>query len=383
MVVDASAVGFHVTDVVDLAVAATAGDHALVSFAVDGDHGCPYDGCYVTHDVFTFTVGSGPPRVTAPPTSAVGVSPSESAAPLVLDDELLLLTQGHAGAAPMSSPGQAAADTLFLVRGRDVVQRSEKWFSGVFAARGVGSSALVVGTGQESGWQRNLGTAASVRALVVSAGGIGKGELVLSAAAPDARYDAPAVVANADRGALAFREQTGAGATVRGRVFVAWVDPRTGKATGQLAPLASGDVGKPALLLDDDVLRIVWSQRASTHEPYELRYATWRAGDAAPGASVLLPTTTRSALSPSLARVGDSYAVAFMDSADTRHGAVHAGFAADSLEHAASAARPVSAADVVNARDPRWGDAGSRAILAWSEHSAAGARVRWTWCGAR
>ena len=392
--VDRAALGLAVTDVVDVAIAAT-GDRALVSFAVDGNLGCVEDGCFVEHQVFQFAIGAAPPRVSAPPTSAVGISPSESAAPLVVDGDLLLLTQGHAGAVPMPVPGQpwrGPADTLFLVRGSDVVLRSEKWFSGAFAAKGAGSRALVVGAGREAGWQRDPAAPASVRIFVVSAQGIGPGERVRVAGDPakgnDVSFDAPAVVIDSERAAIAYREGRGMHAVPPGpaddgprRIWVGWVDPHTGQVTRGPVMIGSGDAGKPALLLDQDVLHVVWAQRPSAAVPYQLRQVTWRAGDAAPGAEMALSASSRSALAPSLARVGSETAVAWMDSDGPRHGAVHAGIA-DSLEHAAATARRISPDDAVNARDPHWGEAGARAFLVWTEHHAGGARIRWTRCGA-
>jgi hypothetical protein len=386
--IDKAQVGFAVTDVVDLAAVAT-DDAVLLSFAVDGNTGCREDGCYVFHNVFAVSAGATPPSVWAPPTSAVGISPSESAAPLVLDGELLLLTQGHAGAVPMPIPGQpwhGPADTLYLVRDSEVLRRSEKWFTGDFAAARAGTRALVVGAGNEAGGWRAAPANASVRTGLISRDAIGKGELVASAGdhatGDDTRYGAPAVVATADRAAIAYREETGPTPGARGRVFVAWVDPSTGKSVRKPVALASGDVGKPALLLDGDALHVVWAQRSTAAARYRLQHAVWRPGDAAPGPVSALPSATSSALAPSLARAGGGYAVAWMESGDAAHGSVHAGMAVDSIEHAVAAARRISSDDVGNARDPKWGEAGAHPVLAWTEHFAGGARVRWVRCQA-
>jgi hypothetical protein len=314
----------------------------------------------------------------------------------VLDGDLLLLTQGHAGAVPMPVPGQpwrGPADTLFLVRGSDVVLRSEKWFSGGYAAKGAGSRALVVGAGREAGWQRDAAAPASVRVFVVSAGGIGPGERVRvagdTAKGDDVSYDAPAVVTDGERAAIAYREvrapvhaaPSGPAGDGPRRIWVGWVDPLTGQVSRAPVAVGSGDAGKPALLLDREVLHVVWAQRRSAAVPYQLRQVTWRAGDAAPGAETALSATGRSALAPSLAHVGSETALAWMESDGPRHGAVLAGIA-DSLERAAATAWRISADDAVNARDPRWGEAGAHAFLVWTEHHAGGARIRWTRCGA-
>ncbi len=50
------------------------------------------------------------------PAAAVGVSPSDDAVPFVMGGALHLFTQGHAGAAPMTMPGQDPPDTVYVVR---------------------------------------------------------------------------------------------------------------------------------------------------------------------------------------------------------------------------------------------------------------------------
>ena len=93
-----------------------------------------------------------------------------------------------------------------------------------------------------------------------------------------------------------------------------------------------------------------------------------------------LPTPTSSALSPSLARVGGAYAIAWMESDGPSRGRVHAGFAETSLADAAAAGHAVSAEGAGNARDARFGEAGDHVVLVWTEFSAAGTRIAWTWC---
>ena len=238
--------------------------------------------CYVLHNVFAFTVGSNPSRGCGRPRRPrsaflAGRERRSFGARRRASAVGPRVTRARCQCPYPVSRGNGPADTIFLVeRHRRLEAALRKWFSGVFAAGSTSDPALlVVGTGRETGAQRGVG-AASVRAFIVSREEIGRGELLRSAGAPSTgdvtRYDAPAVVAATNHAAVAFREAAGSTGAARSRIFVGWVEPRTGKVTTSAVPLAAGDVGKPALLLDGDTLHIVWAQRPSASAPYHLRH---------------------------------------------------------------------------------------------------------------
>jgi hypothetical protein len=389
----------NVTDVNDLAVAAT-NDSALVTFDVEGDHGCPYDGCYVYGEAYqvAFDASSTPSKIAAPPAAMVGVSPGSDAVPFVMGGALHLFTQGHGGAAPTTMPGQDAPDTIYVVRDGKILTRSSKWFSGSFAAAPTSDGAIVLGTGVEWQWYRtgNDDSPRSARVFKVASDASVTGELVektgppVVASKPGARPDgmtAPAISAAGDRAAYAYHRTKKDGA--QKDLVVGLVDTKSGKPIGAPVLVASGDLGRPAVLLDGDTLHVVWAARDRASDPYTLRRATLRfaatatldAGPSELSAPSAISTPTSTALSPSIAKVGGSVALAWMDAADTKHGAIWAGAGA-TLDDAARAAEQRSAADVKNARDPRWGATGDRAALAWTEHDGP-RRVRLSWCTVR
>lgn len=394
VVVDKASVGFNVSDVVDVAVAANAGT-ALVAFAADGDHGCKVDGCYALHEAFAFEVGvvdadadagatTGPKPVK---TSAAGISPRTDAVPLTLGGELYLLSQGHAGAAALQrAKGADVPDTMYLVRGDSLSWRSEKWFSGSYAAAaGEGLRALVVGTGVEAAAFRN-GTAGApaVRAFPIALEKGPEGVLVTKATVTaegdeSDGFDSPAVATSASRAALAYRRadrRMRKGEAGDRRVMVGWLDPVTARPTAAPIEVDHGDVGAPALVLDGETLHAVYAKRGTKQAPYVLMHATWTNGDARPSAPSSVAAAT-GARSPAIVRVAGNVALAWSSGDSDETGAVYAGFGA-SVEKAAAAAVLVSGA-AKNARDPELAVGGDQAVLVWTEHGAT-RRIRVATC---
>jgi len=391
-------VRFRITDLADVAVAATH-DAAIVTFALDGQYDCAVDGCYVYHELHALEVDStGPnPRPRSLPTAATGVWRPADAAPFVLDGGLVVLTQGHAG--PGGAFGaQDRADTMYIVRDGAIVQRSWKWFSGAFAARGFGATGLAVGTGKE--WDRGAGPAApygyppppdvgppSVRVFRLALDEPPHGELVVKGVIDPPSYDpmfeaydAPAIDGSEERAAIAYRWGRRGYRDAWGSrsLFVAWVDPHTGKALAPPVQIAGGEVGAPALLIAGTTLHVVWSERGKG-APYRLRHVRWVSGESAPEPATSIPTPTETAMSPSLTRVGEHIAIAWMHSDGGRHGSIYAGFG-PTVEEAAGRGERQSGEDVRNARDPKWGGGGETALLVWSEHDGP-RRIRFASCG--
>jgi hypothetical protein len=376
-VVDRGALGFRVSRVSDVRIAAHA-SRALVTFAVDGDHGCEQDGCGVFHELYAFDVDAhGTPAVPHPVRSAsVGVSPSADGAPMVVGDELLVLSQGHAGAAAMTVPGQDSPDTMYLVRGDDVLWRSEKWFSGAYAGRASSDGALVVGTGIEWTQRRDgVGGPPSVRAFRIAKDMRPEGKLIVSRALEGAAYDAPAMATSNDRAAIAFRRGKTAG---RGphTLSAAWIDPETAKAEASPVTVDSGDVGPPALALDGDTLHIVFAKRERPADAYTLRHATWTRGAEAPSAPVAL-MPSGSGIAPALAMVGGRFAIAWSRVGAGNAASIHAGSGA-SIEAAAASAVVVSGT-AKHAREPAWAETDGGAFLVWTERGAS-PRIRIARC---
>jgi hypothetical protein len=378
----------NVRDVSGLAVAATH-DEALVTVSVSGDVGCPYDGCEVYGETYavTFDAQGGASKLTQPPVSAVGVSPSSVAVPFVMNGALHLLTQGHGGAAPIAGPGQDPPDTIYVVRDGKILKRTIKWFSGYFAVASTNDGAIALGTGEEWGWYKTGTDDAprSVRAFVVARDGGVTGEVVDKNSAPahpssvndrPPEMMTPAIAADGDRAAYAYQRTKRLNGPKE--LVVGFVDAKTAKPMGAPVVVASGDIGRPAVLLEGDTLSVVWAARDGAKDPYALRRATLKSGETATSTPSRIATPTPTGLSPSLAKIGGTVALAWMDAADTSHGAVWAGIGA-TIDDAARAGEKRSGADVKNARDPRWGAAGDRAALSWTEHDGP-RRVRLAWC---
>jgi hypothetical protein len=228
-----------------------------------------------------------------------------------------------------------------------------------------------------------MASPSSVRTFRVGAdGAVARSELVEKGAPSNplepSVYSAPTVTGDTSLAAAAYlRGERGRGSR---ELVVRWLDPETGVPAGAARTIARGDLGAPAILLEGTTLHIVWSSRADARAPYRLQHAEWASGAAAPTPAVELPTPTARSLAPAVAKVGRQLALAWMDAADERSGAVWAGFA-PSLEEAARVAVRRSGSDVRNARDPEWGPAGERAVLVWTEHDGP-TRVASSWCGA-
>jgi hypothetical protein len=380
----------NVRDVSGLAIAATH-DAALVTLSVSGDVGCPYDGCGVYGEAYalTFDANGVASKLTQPPAAAVGVSPSSDAVPFVMDGALHLFTQGHGGAAAIAGPGQDAPDTIYVVRDSKILKRTTKWFSGYFAVASTNDGAIALGTGEEWAWYKtgNDDAPRSARAFAIARDGTVTGELVdktphsLTGAPGDrpAEMSAPAVAADGDRAAYAYQRTKKTNGPKE--LVVGFVDTKTAKPIGAPVLVASGDIGKPAVLVQGDTLAVVWAARENANAPYVLRRATLKSGETAASAPSAIATPTPTGLSPSLATIGRTVALAWMDAADTSHGAIWAGIGA-TIDDAARAGEKRSSADVKNARDPRWGAAGDRAALSWTEHDGP-RRVRLAWCAPR
>jgi hypothetical protein len=372
-------------DLEDLAVV-TNERAALLSYAVSGANACDHDGCYIYHQSEALQLARGSERAErySVPNASLGISAKDDAVPFKLGDDLFMLTQGHAGAAPMQRPEDDEPDTLYLVDKQKVVAKSAKRFSGSFAARGHGEQAIAVGAGVEWSAYRTggIGGPASVRALRMGRGKILEGQLLAKEAIayPDssARFYAPAVAFDGTSAAAAYvRSESAKGAV---ELYVVLLDPTTGKALAPPMSIAKGALSAPTLLFDRGVLHLVYGQREGKSAPYRLRHATLRAGEASPVVSVVLETPTDSALAPSLGKVGAHFALAWMHSPNDRAGSVHLGFGA-TIEEAARAGTRMSEPSVKNARDPELGDPGDATVLAWAEHDGQ-RKVRFTWCDA-
>jgi hypothetical protein len=376
--VDKASIGLNLRDVSDLSIAATDRDMAI-SFAVAGDLDCDHDGCYVQREMRGFTVvGDVSTTIRPLPNAGVGITPLEDATPLVLDGEVSFLTQGHAGAAALKNPGEDDADTIYVVRRGKILHKTGSRFSGTFAALGLGHDGIAIGTGVEptpGGPPEHRG----VRVLRFAADRDVTSTVVVREVAPWGEsttpwYDTPAISAAGGRVAIAFRAHR----PPHTSLSVAWVDPHTGKVTSKPALVATGDVGAPALLVDEERLHVVWSERANAKAPYRLRHAQWLHGADAPAAASDLRTPTESAIAPAIAKLGTHFALAWMHGDLSGRGVVHAGFGA-SLGDAAASATQHSSHDVTNARDPEWGGAAHRVVLVWTEHDGP-RRIRYTTC---
>jgi len=278
--------GHHVTDVRDVAAAATK-DAAMVTFDVEGDDGAGMDGSSVS-ELQGFRVdlrdaALAPGAVVILPAATSGISSGADAAPFALGGTLLALTQGHHGHGGVDGAGDPP-DTIYVVGDGKLVVKTEKWFSGRFAAQGLGATGLAIGAGNESGWWRTGAYGvASVRLFRLSQDRPPEAELLVKKAgsamcSPEyqgsaevcpptdpTRYDAPAIAGSDARAAVAFRHkekrdesnyEPGAARSIN----VAWVDPRSGKALAPPAQVAKGDVGAPAIVVTGTTLHVVWSQ---------------------------------------------------------------------------------------------------------------------------
>lgn len=369
---DQSTLGFHVTDVVDLSAAAS-GDRAVVTFAANGDQGCEQDGCYVFHEVFSFSIdGRVATKPTHAPTSALGVSPAESSVAFVLDGAPALLTQGHAGAAAMPQPGQDAQDTIYLVGARGVTSRSPETFSGSqWSALSLGSITYAIGAGVTS--HSNGEGDGPPGVVAVRLEGARRAKHILEQGS--GVFDAPVIAAHGPHIAVAWRRRTSKGLAA---IFVAWLDEANATALAKPISIAEGSVGAPSMWVDTAGAHVVFAQRRAAGEPYVLMRADLGAADPRPTPASRVPIATSSALAPSVAVMGSAVLLAWMEGDESAKGRVWAGAGA-TLEAAAKSAAPVSDASVRNARDPEWAPAGDHAMLAWVEHDGP-RRARAAWC---
>ncbi|MFI5301337.1 MAG: hypothetical protein ACHREM_24900 [Polyangiales bacterium] len=371
----------HVRDVYDLRVA-TDGNSALALFAIDGDTGCVVDGCYVFHQLaeLTFERSGAVSGIGAPPNSEVGISPSTDGTPFVMGGALHMLTQGHAGAAAMREAGRDAADTIYIAHDGKVLTRSPKWFTGTFAAVGMGSFALALGAGREWGYQLHGSDDAprSVRAFHIASDGKLVGELVWQdpAGNPSEQVTAPTVAAEGTTAAYGYLRQAKSGAPAD--LWIGLLDPATAKPIGQPQRVAQAVTGAPALLVDRGLVYIVYATRVDPHARYQLWQRLWRVGEPAPSSPTQLTSPTLDALAPALTKVDGRILLAWMDATNERRGSIWAG-SGTTAQNALTAGTRRSEATVGNARDPAWGAGAHRAVLAWTEHD--GPRmVRLSWC---
>jgi hypothetical protein len=403
--IDDSSMHVHVTEVSDLDIAAGETE-TVVTYAISGDVGCEQDGCSVLHEVHGAHVDLhdmraepltvawlGDARKRLPrrqteqrglPASTTGISPSADACAFVLDGRPFVLTQGHAGAAPMLAPGEEAADTMYVL-GRDTAQRSVKWFSGRFAARGFGPVALALGTGVERVESPDLVGPPSVRLFRLRLDAPTVGQLVTKMDAPTGgagsdlggpqpgSFDAPSIDVSADRAAIAFRRHEPGAKGHSSAIVLAWVDRELAKLLSDLKTVARGDVGAPSVLVRGDTLHAVWSSRASAGGPYRLHHARWIAGGPAQEDPTELETGEGAALAPAIAAVGGAIALAWTSA----NGAVYAGLG-ESVEDAALHATQRSQ-DRAGASEPKWAVDGRRVLLAWIEGDN-GHRIRLVSC---
>src|SRR5690606_32408727 len=190
-------------------------------------------------------------------------------------------------------------------------------------------------------------------------------------------FDGPAVAVGEAGVAVAYRRAAGRGGPRE--IWATWLDPATGRARRGPVRIAAGDVGAPTLLVSDGGMHVVHASRATRGAAYQLVEHLWpAAGEPQPPSPLEVPSGA--ALAPALARIGSQVALAWMDAKTERDGVVYAGFGATVAEAAARGV-PRSEAEATNARDPEWGEAGSRALLGWTEHGARRS-IRTTWCGA-
>lgn len=371
--IDKTTMKNNITDVVDVTAAAV-GDQAIVAFAVNGDHGCDHDGCGIFHEVHSFSIDaqtSTPPRDL--PTSAVGISPTEDAVAYASGSDLFVLTQGHAGAVPMKErPTDDDFDTMYAVKDRTVAHKWNESFSGTYAAASNGSIAYIVGAGR-LGFHPALPPQHAAVA-VFRLDGASRAKAIVVESSPEVRFDAPAIAVRGDHVAIAYRAHDDEHAPRQ--IFVAWIDPGTAKPLAKPVAIAKGDVGAPALYIDDGGAHVVWAQRTSG--PYALVRADLLASDPKPTAPSPLTTPTPSALAPSIAALGDRVLLAWMDGDARASGRIFAGIGS-TLDAAASTAVERSDRSVKNARDPEWATAGDHALLVWVEHDGP-RRARAMWC---
>lgn len=366
--IDASdaAIGFHVTDLVDVAPAAV-NDAAVITFAVDGDHGCDQDGCYEFHQTFAVDVDhakAGRPYHLK--TSATGISPSEVAAPFVLGNDLFVLTKGHRGAAGMLEPGHDPPETEYVLQKNAITKRwpSSDASASVTASVGPTAWALALGGTEPFG-------PTNVRAYRLDA----TTRTVSTIETVKAPIDAPAIAASTDRVVIAYRVAARNRLTPP-QILAVWLDPTTANAIGTPQVVASGDVGAPTIAIRGDEAHFVWARKKDAS--FVLMRASWAAADPKPSGAVELASNVNG-LAPALAVVGNRFALAWTagDERGTR-GSIFAGFGG-TVDEAASAAIVRSASDVKNARDPEWASSGSSALLVWSEHDGP-RRIAGAWC---
>jgi hypothetical protein len=406
MVIDDSSMQLHVTEVSDLDIAAGETE-GVVTYAISGDLGCEQDGCSVMHEVHGAHVDLrdmqvqpltvawlGGARKSIPrsqaeqrglPASTTGVSPSADACAFALDGRPFVLTQGHAGAAPLPAPGEDPADTIYVL-GRETAQRSVKWFSGHFAARGFGPMALALGTGVERVQSRDLVGPPSVRLFRLRLDAPTVGQLVTKIDAPaegagsepgapqSGSFDAPSIDVSADRAAIAFRRHEPGAKSDSSAIVLAWVARDLPKLLSDLEPVARGDVTAPSLLVRGETLHAVWSSRAAAGGPYRLHHARWIANRPAPEQPTEIETGEGAALGPAIAAVGGAIAVAWTSA----NGAVYAGLG-ESVEDAALHATRRSQDGAGQASEPKWAVAGRRVLLGWIEGDH-GHRIRLLSC---
>ena len=99
----------------------------------------------------------------------------------------------------------------------------------------------------------------------------------------------------------------------------AWIDPTTAKPIGTPKLLAKGDVGAPAALVDKDTMQVVFAERPKASDPYHLSWVTWGASPGSePSARITIAITTKTALAPSIAKLGSAVALAWMNAKAAR-----------------------------------------------------------------
>ena len=363
---DDAAIGFRVTDLVDVAVAA-ANDEAVITFAVDGNHGCDHDGCFEQHRAFAIDVDHSktgrPYHLT---TSAAGISPSEFAAPGALGSDLFVFTKGFRGAAGVPEPGHDAPGTEYQLQRNKIAHKWPDSGANMRVTASAGAGAWGVGLGETEAFGPYF-----VRAFHFESGA----RTMEQFPATGSLVDAPGVAASPDHVVVVFRGKANGrfGGTW---LYAVWLDPATAKPIGTPEALATGDVGAPTVTLGADTADFVWAQK--TGAAYVLMRASWAWGDPKPSAGVKLAAPA-SGLAPALARAGNGFALAWTEGDEKgTTGKIYAGFG-DTIDAAAASAILRSSSDVKNARDPEWASSGTSTLLVWSEHDGP-RRIAGAWC---